>query len=127
MADPLIAIVGSADPARGQPIRHVQEVTRAPQQFGHELAKAGCRILMCSSAARYIEKDVVAGYVASGKAKPESLQIRYPQVVDAKGASLSPEHSSNDSLFERHQDTHPHWMVSFYSPLRKVDGFCFSE
>jgi hypothetical protein len=125
VADPLIAIVGSADPARKDydpPIRYVEHVAEAAQQLGSELAKAGYRILVYSSADKYIEKDVVAGYVASGKAKPESIQIRYPQVVDPKGPTPFPEQSTHDSLFERHQDTHPNWVVSFYSSLREVDG-----
>jgi hypothetical protein len=88
MADPLIATVGSADPARTNydaPIRYIEHVTQAAQQLGRELAKAGYRILVYSSDTKYIEKDVVARYVASGKAKPESIQVRYPQVVDPKG------------------------------------------
>jgi hypothetical protein len=125
MADPLIAIVGSADPDRTDydpPIRYVQQVTQAAQQLGSELAKAGYRILVYSSADKYIEKDVVTGYVSSGKAKPESIQVRYPQVVDPKGPRPFLEQSSQVSLFERYQDTHPNWMVSFYSSLQEVDG-----
>ena len=47
MADPLIATVGSAVPARTDydaPIRYIEHVTQAAQQLGRELAKAGYRM-----------------------------------------------------------------------------------
>jgi len=69
MPDPLIAIVGSVTTSPNAP--------RAAEDLGRELAKAGFRILVYSSAPEFLEPYVVKGYPASQVAKSGSIQVRY--------------------------------------------------
>ena len=123
MTKPLIAIVGSYDPSRTYepPLSQDLETAKAAAaELGRELANAGYRILVYSSDPRYIEADVVRGYVASGKAEKESVQIRYPQEL-SKHISF-PEQNSHKDIFDPVPDANPGWQVTFYRSLKDVNG-----
>jgi hypothetical protein len=70
MACPLIAVVGSVQKGReyNPPLEHAADARRACEELGRELANQGCDILVYSSDPKFIEADIVRGYVASGKA-----------------------------------------------------------
>lgn len=125
MVAPSIAVVGSADPQRttyDPPLRNVDQVKQACEQLGRELAKAGYRIVVYSSNPAFIEADIVRGYVTSGKAQSESIQIRYPRAVEAAGPPRFPEQDSHQAVFDEIPDEAPNWEVSFYRSLTEVDG-----
>lgn len=125
MADPLIAIVGSYTAGRTYDPPLLQDaatVKRAAGDLGRELAKLGYSIMVYSSAPDYIEADVVSGYVSSGQAKPQSIQIRYPQAVAGTNPPSFPEQQTNSSLFDPMPDTHPSWQVSFFKSLKDANG-----
>jgi len=70
MADPIIAIVGN--------VKTHADAPAAAEALGRELAKAGLRILVCSSGEEFLEGRAVRGYVASRVAGRRSVQVRYP-------------------------------------------------
>ncbi|MGD2115656.1 MAG: hypothetical protein PVG07_11420 [Acidobacteriota bacterium] len=78
--NPLIAIVGSVNPARAEELdlQELDTAVQAAEDLGRELARAGCRILVYSSHPEYVEHHVVRGYLDSGEGKPRSIQVRYP-------------------------------------------------
>jgi hypothetical protein len=117
---PLIAIVGSVDPARqyDPPLRDPQQAIKACEELGQELAGRGCRIVVYTSAPGFIEAHVVRGYVASGQARPESIEVHHPQRT---GIDF-PELASDRAVFKPRPDDSPDWEVSFYRSLRRTDG-----
>lgn len=123
MENILVAIVGSVDPQRKDyepPLRNADVARQACEELGRELAKAGFRIIVYSSDPAYIEADIVRGYVASGLAKPNSIEIRYPQ---SKGDPPSfPEQKTHKNVFAPCPDTRPNWQVSFYTSLEDAQG-----
>jgi hypothetical protein len=125
MADPLVAIVGSVDPQRNDydpALRNVDVAKQACEELGRELAKAGYRIVVYSSNPAYIEADIVRGYVASNLAKPQSIEIRYPQSIGQGNPPSFPEQKTHPSLFDERPDTHSNWQVSFYASLKDASG-----
>jgi hypothetical protein len=118
---PLIAVVGSAEPARtyDPPLRHPELVAPACADLGRELAAAGCDLLMYSSVAGFIEADVVRGYVASGAARPGSIHVHSP--VDSRGGQF-PEAKEHRDLFDPRPDSSGDWEVSYYRSLVEADG-----
>jgi hypothetical protein len=124
MARPLIAIVGSADPHRvdyDPPLQHSQVIPDAAEQLGKELAAASCRMVVYSSNPTFIEASVVRGYVQSGKAGAQSIEVRYPQKND-DGNLPFPEETEKPDVFDFRLDPNPNWEVSFYTSLHDVDG-----
>jgi hypothetical protein len=122
---PLVAIVGSANLTRTSfpyepELKNTDDVKRACLELGHELANKGYRIMVYTSSSKYIEADVVEGYVSSGKAVPGSIQIRYPNLVDA--APGFKEMKAHRNLFDDRRDRHSNWQVSFYNSLRDAQG-----
>jgi hypothetical protein len=125
MSDPLVAIVGSVDPGRADyspELKNVEVAKQACEELGRELAKAGCRIIVYSSDPEYIEADVVRGYIASGLAKPKSIEIRYPQALDVGKSPSFSEQETHPAVFDERPDTHPNWQVSFYASLKEASG-----
>jgi hypothetical protein len=118
---PLIAVVGSADPQRtyDPELKDAEKTRRAAEELGHELAVAGCRIMVYSGDPKFIEAHIVRGYVASGKACDGSIEVRFP---DGSKAASFPEHQSHPSAFRFHPDTSRDWEVSFYRSLADADG-----
>ena len=124
MADPLIAIVGSADPNRTDytpPLQQLDKLHAGAEELGKELAEKSYRIVVYSSNPAFIEADVVRGYVGSGKAQPNSIQVRYPQ-QNSDGNVPFFEESTRRDLFDPRLDPNPNWEVSYYASLNEVDG-----
>lgn len=129
MANPLIAIVGSAnEKARKVPyepeLKNLEQVREACVELGRELANKGYRIMVYSSLPDYIEADVVKGYVdsdrvKSGKAESESIQVRYPSSKDGPAFD---EQQTHRKLFDFRGDSSGDWQVSFYTSLKDADG-----
>ena len=121
MARPLIAVVGSFDPAREQELglRNGAVVRAAGEHLGRELARQGFRIVVYSSLPYTLELDVVRGYVAEDDAEPGSIQVLFSQAV---GQATFPEEKGHEDTFEFLPDFNPDWEYSFYQSLAHVDG-----
>lgn len=109
--NPTIAIVGNATTN--------DKASAAAEVLGRELAKAGFRILVYSSAPDFLECYVVRGYVASRAAIRGSIQVSYP-LHSVKPAFA--EQSTNSELFDWRPDHSPDWEMSFYQSLSEVQG-----
>src|SRR6185437_4380917 len=125
MPSPLIAIVGSVHQSRevefanrAIPLKNIPLAKTAAENLGKALAQKGCRILVYSSDAAFIEPDIVRGYVESKEAQPESIEVLYPM----NQRPAFPEEKDPKGLFHFTQDTHSEWEISFYRSLRDVDG-----
>ncbi len=118
---PLIAIVGSVDHSRAQELdlHDTDRAAGACEAFGRELAAQGLDIVVYSSAADFVEGDVVRGYAAWEDAPPRSVQVRAPQ---SGGAAQFPEALSRPELFDYRPDASEDWEVSFYRSLVETDG-----
>jgi hypothetical protein len=119
--NPLIAIVGSVNPARAEELdlQELDTAVQAAEDLGRELARAGCRILVYSSHPEYVEHHVVRGYLDSGEGKPRSIQVRYP--LSAPQPDF-PDQAANKRLFDWRPSQSRDWEVAFYRSLEGVDG-----
>jgi hypothetical protein len=117
---PMIAIVGSADPRREGELglQNLSAARPACEALGRALAEAGCDIAVYSSAASFVEGDIVRGYVSSGNARPNSIRVWIPE----GGDEAFPERQDDDTSFRVTVDTTEGWEVSFYRSLFAVDG-----
>jgi hypothetical protein len=111
MSTPIIAIVGN--------VKFSESAPTAAEALGRELAKAGFRILVYSSNAEYLEGRIVSGYVASRRANPRSIQVRYP--LHGQKPAFA-EQETNSEVFDWRPDHSPDWEMSFYQSLNEVDG-----
>jgi hypothetical protein len=120
-AQQTIAIVGSAGDGRPDEIgtRDPDRAREAAAALGRELASRGLGIVVYSSDPKFIEADVVRGYVSAGAAQPRSIQIRRPREAD--GADFA-ELESNNALFDPRPDSSRDWEVSFYRSLFEAGG-----
>ena len=125
MSAPLIAIVGSVHQSREAefasraiPLKNIALARTAAENLGRALSQKGCRILVYSSDAAFIEPDLVRGYAASKAAQPESIEVLYPM----NQRPSFPEETDPKGLFHFTQDTHSEWEISFYRSLRDADG-----
>ncbi len=125
MPDSFVAIVGSADTTRqsgyNPPLKHADLIPKAAEELGRALADAGFGIIVYSAGPQFIEGDVVRGYVESGHATAESIQIRYPQGV-ANTDQQFYKADTNDQLFKPLPDNYGYWQVSFYMSLQEAQG-----
>ena len=112
----LIAIVGNVRSEAGDVAVHAAE--QAARELGRQLAIAGHGIVVYSSDRNFVEAHVVNGYVASQKAVPGSMRVRYPQ----GGAIAFPERETHSLLFDLQPDSSSDWEISFYDSLNEVDG-----
>lgn len=120
MPGPLIAIVGSANPARKyDPPVDVQAVQVMARQLGAALAAQGCRIVVYHSGAEFIERDVVAGFVEANPPHEHVIVVRHPQQAVMPPF---PEEATHSQLFDPLADTSDDWEVSFYRSLTDADG-----
>jgi hypothetical protein len=125
MEELLIAIVGSADPARTDyepPLKNPDQAKQAAAELGRELARAKHRILVYSSELRFIEADVVRGYVESGAAGTESILVRYPAIVGPIPHFLEQDKDNYGRCFKDDPDSTPNWQVCFYRSLQRADA-----
>jgi hypothetical protein len=121
MPGTLIVIAGSADPQRADYDTTVDAAgaQAAAEQLGIELARAGCRIMVYSSAPTFIEAYVVRGFVNAKPTTPKVIQVRFPA---SSAAANFPEYELHPDLFEFQADPHPEWEASFYRSLREAEG-----
>ncbi|WP_422737214.1 hypothetical protein ACN263_27915 [Micromonospora sp. WMMD729] len=117
---PLVAIAGSAQVNRSYSpvVRDPEAAPTAAAELGAELARQGCRIVVYSNDPDFVERDVVRGYVGSGRAVPGSILVRgrYQQDVDFEEAQRHPE------LFTVVPESTDDWEVSFYRSLLAADA-----
>lgn len=121
----LIAIVGSANPARENypyepALRHVEQVRGACRAIGTALARAGYGIMVYTSSRDYIEADVVAGYVESGAAEDRSIQVRYPNIPEAQ-PDFEQQRTHRD-LFDFKSYQENNWQAVFIPSLKEAGG-----
>lgn len=121
MAGPLIAVVGSFDPARATELglKNVDIGKQAGEELGRELARQGFRIVVFSSGIHTLEIDVVRGYVSHPDIEPESIQVRYSQQYSQPSFA---QQQGNEDKFDFQSDFNPDWEFSFYQSLAQVDG-----
>jgi hypothetical protein len=119
MVRPRAAIVGSVEEARNfdPPVTDAAGARRAGEELGRELAIAGWDLIVYSAAPKFIEADVVRGFVASGKAAPGSVRVYAPI---GKGAFS--QHPDRLDVFDPRTDTSGDWEVAFYRSLFDCDG-----
>lgn len=134
MTAPLIAIVGSYDPARETELKlkNLPLAAAAGVELGRELARHGCHIAVYASYPYLLEVDAVKGYVEEKKAKLVEEQKTNPEAELEKDCiqvhfSLQyarPSFAEDDGgdMFNFMPDNNPQWEVSFYRSLREVDG-----
>jgi hypothetical protein len=120
---PLILIVGSADESRKDydpPLSNAADASRAAEQIGAALAKAGCRIVVFSSDAAYIEADVVRGFAAASvKSATRRVQVRAPQGATGSVFRMDANHSK---IIDPRPDQDSHWVAPFYRAMRDASG-----
>jgi hypothetical protein len=121
MDGPLIAIVGSYNPAREKELglRNLEQTAQASEDLGRELAKQGYRIVAYTGNQYSMELDLVRGYVGQKEAAPGSIQILYSQ---QHGQPRFVEEATNEDKFDFRPDFNPDWEFSFYQSLAHVDG-----
>jgi hypothetical protein len=100
-------------------IRKPDLARAAAQSIGRALADRSCGIVVYSGDANFIEADVVAGFVLSDKAQPESVRViharKSPQPVFK-------EQQAKPACFKFRIDSNTNWEVSFYRSLYGADG-----
>jgi hypothetical protein len=131
MADPLIAVIGSVQPARAAEIklRNAADGERAAENIGRALARQRCRIVAYSDAEQSVEHLVVRGYVDECRSNseikafagtPERIEVPYSA---NDGVPQFPEQKDVPELFFKFSpDRNPSWASSFYRSLSQVDG-----
>lgn len=119
---PLIAVLGSADPERSYdpPMGDTEAALAAGEEIGAALAAAGCRIIVYSSEAQFVEDRVVTGYLTREDLPPGSVQVRPPYDEDAE--TDFPHLAERPEVFDVRNDPGADWEVGFYRSLREVDG-----
>jgi hypothetical protein len=93
-------------------------VASAAESLGRELAFNGFRIAVFSSHSDFIEKSVVKGYLASGRAEARSVVVhcRFGRDSDFTESSVSRE------CFDMRPDPGSDWEVGYYRALLTIDG-----
>ncbi len=117
-----VVVVGSAASGRAYdpPLRSADAALDAAEQLGHELARQGCSIVVHSGDAAFIEGAVVRGYVASGLARPKSVQVR-PRYGRADDLGF-PELATHREVFDTVPEATTDWEVTYYRSLLAADG-----
>ncbi len=120
-AEPRIAIVGSADPARATELglRNPNEALRAAAELGAELARRGCSIVIYSFRPQFIETTLSQGYLEAQAPRPKSIRLIYPY---ANGEPPLGDCERFRQAFDPVPDRRPGWEISFYDSLKTVDG-----
>jgi predicted Rossmann-fold nucleotide-binding protein len=121
MKKPAIAIVGSIDPTREyqNPIRDPERGRKMARELGAALAKRGWRIIVSAPGSRFIESEVVQGFVGSGSARPRSVVVEFPV---GKSTADFPEFEQNHDVFELRPFTGAGWEIAYYRSLGRADG-----
>jgi hypothetical protein len=122
------SIIGSAEAERNEPTHpfhfdplvNIKETREAAKLLGAEIAKRGHGLVVYDS--RYIEADVVEGFVA---ANPKANDAEAPIIIyqpPTEKLQQFKEELTHGALFERRADKTGHWEVSFYRSLADSDG-----
>lgn len=122
------SIIGSAEPARNDPnhpfrfdpVVNIDETRAVAKLLGAAIAERGHGLVVYD--ARFIEADVVEGFVS---ANPKSSAADPPIIIyqppEEKLVRFK-EEATNGALFTRRADKTGHWEVSFYRSLADSDG-----
>ncbi|PWR08359.1 hypothetical protein DKT68_16085 [Micromonospora acroterricola] len=118
--NPVVAIIGSAEADRAYtpPVRDPEGAAEAAAALGAELAIQGCHIVVYSSGPEYLERDVVRGYVGSGRAAPGSILVRGRYGKDVGFEEVH----RNPALFSVVPESTDDWEVAYYRSLLTADG-----
>lgn len=118
---PLIAVVGSADPARtySPPLAETTKAPEACEEIGQALAEAGCDLVVYSSEAQFVEDRVVTGYLSHSDVLPGSIHVRPPYGGGEKDFPMLME---RPEAFDVRYESGDDWETSFYRSLREVHG-----
>jgi hypothetical protein len=124
MAEPLIAILGSVDPRREAELklRNPPVACSAAEAIGMELAKGGCRILVsCPSTpqAEFAEALVVRGYVKTGVAHKDSIEVHRPLRTPLPPFA---EEATHAELFRYDLKESEDWAIASFLSLARADG-----
>ncbi|MFI5914869.1 hypothetical protein [Dactylosporangium sp. NPDC051541] len=119
---PLIAVVGSLDPAKtyAPPLRgELAAAAAACQELGGALLRDGCDLLVFSSKPGYAERLFVTGYVgAAGAGAPGRIVAR-----PARDQDFTVDLPAGSSVVvEVARDTSAEWEVAFYRSLLAADA-----
>ncbi len=119
MTNPLIAVVGDANPNRGfsPPMKDAAKAKKAAEELGAELAQRGARLLVYGGP--FLEADVVRGFVGGKPAKDHSILMWYTK--DQEPPPFA-EETSHPSLFERRSERGADWEIAFYRSIARADG-----
>lgn len=112
-----IAILGSARDDLN--IANAEQANAAARQLGRALAEKGCGIFVYSADPAFIDRHVVGGYVASGKASAESVRVIYPRRTPQPEF---PEYQQQRAGFKFKVDQNQNWEVSFYRSIYAADA-----
>jgi hypothetical protein len=116
-----VAIVGSTN--RGDP--QIQADTKtAAYHLGGALAGKHLPILVYYDEPIFIEAEVVHGYLDSGMAEPNSIEVRYPEKLDQNNVPKPPPFAGyvGDPRFSFRPDRNREWEISFYQSLEDIGG-----
>ncbi|MBB5856463.1 hypothetical protein ACFQ05_26645 [Amycolatopsis umgeniensis] len=116
---PTIVVLGSGDRGRiyEPPLKDRAMIVSASRTIGYELAVAGCDLVVFSSDAAYVEKDVVEGYLAATVGDGRVI-VRAPHGV-AVGFDTSPEAAERIQV---EPDPAGDWETSYYRSVFGADG-----
>jgi hypothetical protein len=131
MADPLIAVIGSVQPARASDIglKNATEGERAAESIGRALARQKCRIVAYSAAELSVEHLVVRGYVGECAANAElksfaseAGRVEVPYSTSDQRPRFPEQDKVPEPFFAFQPDRNPSWASSFYRSLSQVDA-----
>lgn len=116
-----IAIVGGIRPCGpgDEPPWSEEAGARAASEIGAALAKAGYDLIVYSSAEKFVERDVVGGYLSVEPVRAGSIHVRPPYVGPRIDFPHAPEHS--DAFVVRHE-AGTDWEIAYYRSLREAEG-----
>lgn len=124
MPEPTITILGSVDPRREVELklRDPLVARRAAEEIGAELAKKGCRILVScpgTPQAEFAEALVIRGYVSSGLAKRNSIEVHRPLRFPL---APFPEEATHRQLFQYELKDSDDWAIATFLSHGKSSG-----
>ncbi|MBV8967946.1 MAG: hypothetical protein JO331_02660, partial [Verrucomicrobia bacterium] len=92
----------------------------AAEALGAQIARQGWRLAMYSPGTRFIEGDVLRGYLNGAPLKPRSVVVYYP--TGWAGFPEFPEFREQPDVFDLRQDSSKNWEISYYRSISQVDG-----
>ena len=119
---PSIVITGSGSPSRPDykpELRDSEAIPAASAAIGRELALQGCDLVVFSSSDKYVEKDVVRGYLSALDAEhPGSITAHTP--YDTEVDFGVPDHLKH--VLKVRPNPAAEWEISYYQALFEADG-----